>query len=245
MRSFILALQFLTRLPIPVQVEYTQECLVRGTVFFPVVGLVLGGILCGLYYLFRLFLPTLATGALLLGFSIYLTGGMHLDGLMDTADGFGSGRPREKMLEIMRDSRVGAMGVIAGFTVIVVKFSLFASLPANPYGILLLAPVLSRFGMVYAITMFPYGRSESGLGKPFVENLTRRQMLIAGIVTGIIAYLCAGINALVVLLIFLVFLFLFCVRIAKKLGGLTGDTYGAVNELGEVLVLLLGIAFSR
>lgn len=112
-RAFIAALQFLTRLPIPVQVADDPGVFRRSTVFYPAAGLVIGGMVAGIGYGASFVFPAPVNAALLLCIWVLLTGGLHLDGLMDTADGLLSHRSRERMLEIMKDSRVGAMGVIA------------------------------------------------------------------------------------------------------------------------------------
>ena len=124
----IAAFQFLTRLPIPVQIDYTDRVFRRSAIFYPLVGFVIGFFLLLAGEGLALCLPAMPAAVLLLGFWVVLTGGLHLDGLMDTADGILSHRPREQMLEIMKDSRVGAMGVIVGVLHLLLKFSLLYTL---------------------------------------------------------------------------------------------------------------------
>ena len=145
LRAGLAAFQFLTRLPIPVQIDYTERVFQRSSVFYPLVGFVIGLLLLLAGEGLTQVLPTMPAAVLLLAIWVVLTGGLHLDGLMDTADGILSHRPREQMLEIMKDSRVGAMGVIVCVLHLLLKFSLLYTLleavtmrergqPACPFG---------------------------------------------------------------------------------------------------------------
>ncbi len=235
-----MAAGFLTRIPLPGR--YDEKKMPLAIVCFPIVGIILGAVLGAGAYVADFLLPDLAAGAIVMICYIFLTGGLHLDGLMDTADGLGSWRDREKMLLIMKDSRVGAMGAIAGSSHLILRFALFASLLALPekaqvWSVFLVFPLFARLDMVFAMVHFPYARTE-GLGKPFVAA----SKLWVGIATaGItvvyavcIAYLFeAYLVVAVVGFVSLIQGASLAYYIAGKLGGLTGDTYGAIGEVSE------------
>lgn len=249
------AFQFLTRLPVPVQIDYTERVFQRSSIFYPLVGSVIGLLLLvageGLTYV----LPTVPAAVLLLGFWILLTGGLHLDGLMDTADGILSHRPREQMLEIMKDSRVGAMGVIVCVLHLLLKFSLLYTLldregsgvSSSLLALLAIVPIWSRWFMVAAIQHWPYARPNSGLGSLF-RGVNRTNVALSLLVallttTLIISFISIPEFPLCGIVIgFAVVTILIgggiAAYISHKLGGLTGDTYGALNELLESLLLL-------
>src|SRR5579859_6748574 len=132
-KEFVAAVQFLSVLPIPgsaqlFRTDRAEAELVIGSLYFPLVGLLIGLILCVLSIFSGPYLPSLALAALLVVVNIWLTGGLHLDGLMDACDGLFGGRSRERKLEIMRDSSVGSFGVLGGVSSILLKFALLASM---------------------------------------------------------------------------------------------------------------------
>ncbi|WP_258959228.1 adenosylcobinamide-GDP ribazoletransferase [Paenibacillus tyrfis] len=255
--------QFLTRLPVPVKLEYNDALFRRSVVFYPFVGLVLGLITAAAGLLLTSVLPPLPGAALLLGIWVMLTGALHLDGLMDTADGILSHRSRERMLEIMKDSRVGAMGVIAAVLVLLLKWSLLTELlPAAAAGgqgtlwlLLVLVPLWSRWYMVIAIACWPYARQAgSGMGGFFrgvgaghaagsglVALLLSLCVVAAGEAFGGLPLPFWHMVGIVVILLAVTMGagVLMSVSIHRKLGGLTGDTYGAMNELLEAALLLV------
>ncbi|KRF21522.1 adenosylcobinamide-GDP ribazoletransferase [Paenibacillus sp. Soil787] len=264
LRACIAAFQFLTRLPIPVQIDYTDRVFQRSVIFYPLAGFVIGLLLLLAGEGLSLVLPAMPAAVLLLGFWVVLTGGLHLDGLMDTADGILSHRPREQMLEIMKDSRVGAMGVIVCVLHLLLKFSLlYTLLDTGGMGgicfLLAIVPIWSRWFMVAAIHGWPYARQNSGLGS-FFRGVTKWHVTLSSLVAlftttlFIVIFSMWQADSSVTLFSFangLAITFSFAIGtiltgwilatyISSKLGGLTGDTYGALNELLETL-LLLGI----
>lgn len=263
LRACIAAFQFLTRLPIPVQIDYTDRVFQRSVIFYPLAGFVIGLLLLLAGEGLSLVLPAMPAAVLLLGFWVVLTGGLHLDGLMDTADGILSHRPREQMLEIMKDSRVGAMGVIVCVLHLLLKFSLlYTLLGTGGMGsvcfLLAIVPIWSRWFMVTAIQGWPYARRDSGLGS-FFRGVTKWHVTMSVLValfttTLLVAVFSRLADSSVISFSFiygLTIIFSFAIGtiltgwilatyISRKLGGLTGDTYGALNELLETL-LLLGI----
>ena len=237
MHSFLIGLQFLTRIRLVRQTEWTAEDFGRSTRFFPLVGLVLG--IC--YALFAWLLlyavgMRALTAALLLVLPLLLTGGLHADGFMDTADGVFSGRDRERKLEIMKDSRVGAFGVVSFVMLMFVQYALISDMhPLLLIPALFVMPVIGRFAMVLSVACFPYAR-EDGMGKTFADMADRKTVAIAAVTTAVLVLPC-GLLASVALVLGVLFAFLFCRTMTKTLGGVTGDVYGAVTVLTETLVL--------
>lgn len=138
--AFILAVQLLTRIPIKKQVAVSDDTLTKGVIFWPFIGLITGAIQLGVYYLLSFIMARPAAVVLTVLTQILINGGFHLDGLCDTADGIYSARTRERMLEIMKDSRIGTNGVIAAFFDIILKITLLGQL-SHPEIPILLMPV--------------------------------------------------------------------------------------------------------
>ncbi len=237
MNSFLIGLQFLTRIHLVRQTVWTAEDFGRSTRFFPLVGLVLGicYALAAWLLLYTLGMRSL-TAALLLILPLLLTGGLHADGFMDTADGVFSGRERVRKLEIMKDSRVGAFGVVSFVMLMFVQFALLsdmASLLLVPA--LFVMPIIGRLAMVLAVACFPYAREE-GMGKTFANMADRSTVVIAALTTAVLV-LPWGVLATAALVLGTLFAFLFCRMMTNILGGVTGDVYGAATVLTETLVL--------
>jgi adenosylcobinamide-GDP ribazoletransferase len=219
----------------------------RSTVWFPVVGLIIGAILALMNWVFSLFLPDEVTGGLTIILLVIITGAMHLDGFADTFDGLAGNKSAEERWKVMHDSRNGAFGITGMILLLLTKFLLLNSIPqAFVAPTLLLMPVIGRWTMVYAIAVYPYARKE-GLGKAFKDGVTRMRLIIATIITlGLAVFLAwwadvdyyyivaIGIAAIIWILIVAVSEYF-----RRKFAGLTGDTYGAINELAEIGVLLI------
>lgn len=249
----VAALQFLTRLPIAVRMPNSQTLFRRSTIFFPAAGFIIGGIVAGAAYGLSFIFPDYVNAILLVSLWVLLTGGLHLDGLMDTADGLLSHRSRDKMLEIMKDSRVGAMGVIACVLYLLLKTSLVTALLAADQlqllFVLVVIPMWSRAFMVMAMAGWPYARQQGGLGSLF-GNVRGQHAILAGMLAALITlavFLAAPeIDGILTALIWLGVMILItyaagawlAASVSRKLGGLTGDIYGALNELVELLLLL-------
>ncbi len=201
-------------------------------------GLILGGILLGLDQLFDLFLPPLLNSALLLVTLVILTGALHLDGFMDTCDGFAVKSSEEARLKVMTDSRVGGFGAAGACCLILLKFSALVSLPIELRAVgLLLMPVLARWSVAYIILAFPSAR-KGGLGDLFKEKTSWIMMPVAtvialGITTGLLSWIGLALAATIWTIAFLI-----AKGLSIRLGGLTGDTYGAIIELAEVAILI-------
>ena len=239
MRRFLLALQFLTIIPTSTTLETYKSKLPQATVYFPLVGLFLGLILVGVNKLLSLLaLEQFLINVILVTLLIILTGGLHLDGLADTSDALLSRKKRSEMLKIMRDSRIGTMGVLSLLCIILLKLSLLCSLDPRVINIsLILMCLLSRYSLVLAIFLFPYAREE-GKAKVFIEGIKPRMFSLATAISLFCALILWGLKGFITFMLIVLFVILIGKFIARKIGGMTGDTLGAINELTEVFVLL-------
>lgn len=235
--SFLAALQFLTVLP--VKHGFTAEQIGRSTGYFPVVGLIIGLVLVLLNYLLGFILPSGVVNVLLIVSLVLLSGALHLDGLVDTCDGLAGHGSAEVRLERMRDSRAGGFGAIGVALLLLVKYvSLNGVNQGSMMLALITAPVVSRWVMVYAVYAFPYARP-SGLGKSFKEATGWHQMFMATVIALIVVAGAFRLAGLVILIVAWLVALAAAAYLRNKLGGLTGDTYGALNEMVEVIVFIL------
>ncbi len=236
--SFLLALQFLTVIPLKLKDAGAQR-MAGSMVFFPLIGLLLGLFLAGVNVLLSfLNFPSLTLNVIIVVVLIVITGGMHLDGLSDTSDAFLSGKPKEQMLGIMRDSHTGVMGVLSLISVILLKVVLLfsISLSLKPI-ILMLMCSLSRFSAVATIFFFPYARQEGKAGV-FIKGMNLRIFILSSIAAVVAAAVVWQIKGLVILLIITGLSYVMGKFSTKKIGGITGDTLGAGIEITEIVTLL-------
>ena len=240
MKDFLRAISFLTILPVGKSLSFNEKELARSMAFFSLVGLVIGLLLALGYHLLSFLLPKAIVLWLTIGFLVFLTRGLHLDGFADTIDGLASGGSREKILEVMRDSRIGAFGVISLILLIGSKYLALDQIsnPTLHYSLILMA-VMGRNAMVLVCYRSPYARSEGGLAKPFTENLGYREMVLSLVSAFGIALLLMGLKGILVFLGICLFSLGYRFFFIKKLGGVTGDILGAANELAELLCLIL------
>lgn len=237
--GFFTALKFLTIFPLPRRLDKTTEDFGKSLPYFPLVGLVLGAILFGINYGLCFILPPSVVSILLLIALVIMTGAHHLDGLMDSFDGVVIGKSRERRLEIMADSRVGAFGIIAAILLLLLKYASLTSLPDDMMmPSLLLMPTLSRWIMVSAIFSFSYAKS-SGMGLAFKQGAVWHRFAIATAIAIIATILLLSWWGLVLMAVLWLITFGIASYFHYRLGGLTGDVYGALNELSEALVLIL------
>ncbi len=240
--GFWTALRFLTVIPTPTRREITAEGSGQSLTYFPLVGLMLGVILLGLHYGLTLLLPPPVVNALVIIALVILTGAHHLDGFIDTCDGVIAGKSKEERLAIMSDSKVGAFGIAGVVLLILLKYAALSSAPVLPA--LLLMPTLSRWTMVSVIFIFPYAKS-SGMGLAFKLGAKWQRLTISTIIALAVAIVILELRGLVLIAALWLIIFGIASYFRSRLGGLTGDTYGAINELAEVLVLLLTILIWR
>jgi len=245
--SFLAALRFLTTLRVPQRGGGSPEDLAGSTGFFPVVGIIIGLILAGAYWLLIHILPPGVVSGILIIAGVVLSGGLHLDGFVDTCDGIGGHKDAQSRWQVMHDSRSGAFGIIGVVCLLLVKYASLNSVPDNLImAALLIMPVISRWTMVYAIFAYPYARP-SGLGKVIKQGVGRGRFALTTAITvtaviglarwaGIPLFYLAG--PLIMLGVWLITLVM-AAYLKGKFDGLTGDTYGAINEVAEVSVLIM------
>ena len=240
------ALGFLTILPVAPR---DAGGLASARAWFPVVGLLLGAVLAGVELLlhagyplftqeYRQF-PPLLSAAILTAAMIALTRGLHLDGFMDCCDAFLGGFTRERRLEILRDSHVGAFAVVGVVGLLLLKFGALAALaPSGRIWLLLVVPCLSRWAMLMMLELFPYARRE-GIGTPFLPEGGRWQLMGGLLVAVAVTVAFAGPVGLALLLAASLIAWLLGAWASKLIGGVTGDVYGAANETAEAALLVV------
>ncbi len=240
-KECVAAVRFLSTVPIPgsTQLFQADDGLIFGSAYFPLVGLLLALLLSIVPLVLGPYLPPLVLAALLVSAGVLLTGGLHLDGLMDTCDGIFGGVSRERKLEIMHDSRVGSFGVLGGLCILLLKFALFASLDRHILAMALLTALpVSRWTMVFAVRQFPDARP-GGLGAAFRQTVTLPRLLAAALLSLIIALLVTHVIGLIIWIAGTLVAALVAAWATYHLGGLTGDIYGTIAEVSEVTLLLV------
>lgn len=251
------AVRLLTRVPVPFGNRWNERVGRRSIVFFPLAGGLVGLLLGLAYAAGAALLPPPAAAFVAVGVWVFATGALHLDGWMDVSDAIGSQRPRERKLEIMKDPRVGAMGVAAGVLLVLGKYAFLLSLLQHTFaGSLNLAaaaatvPVLARTFLPWAIVRWPYARGASGMGAALSSAGVRHAAAAAAVGAACIAALLIGLgsgDAAMLLPVALggaivaAALGAFAAsRLSRQFGGLTGDGYGAIVE-GLELALLFAL----
>ena len=242
MRRLLAALRFLTCAPVPRAWTGGETALGSSLPAFPVVGLLAGGVLAAYTYGLQRVLPPLPVAALVVAGLVAVSGALHLEGVADTADGFLSARSRDLALEIMRDSRAGAMAVIAVVLLIVVKVALVTAVPsAHLWRIVLLTPLAGRSALVVNMAVLPYARPD-GLASVFsasLEGLARRGLTLAWAVAVFLAsaWLLSGWAGITGGVVALLLCLAFAAVCWRRIGGYTGDTLGAACELAELALV--------
>jgi len=239
MKSILAAVQFLTILPVWIKTD--ERNLGRSIPWFPLAGLCIGAGAALVYgCAIRLNVPVMGSAVLGIAVLAILSGGLHLDGLADSADGLFSHRSRERILEIMRDSRIGTMGVLALFFVLAMKTAALAAMvPSLAVRALMLAPVAARAAVSLSLVIFPYARLEGGLAGAFMEYRKRIDVFLPIVMALLAGWLCLELDGIVVVLACLLVGTGFSIWCRYRLGGITGDTLGAVSEITETLSLLV------
>lgn len=235
MRSLLAAIGFLTRVPVPASVYGDAQAKAQSLVWYPLVGLLLGAVLCMLAWLLRDTALLLSSGLIVLVW-IALTGALHLDGLADSADAWIGGLgDREKTLAIMKDPRCGPAGVVALIMVLLLKFAALASFDSMPWLALLAAPMLGRASLTALFLTTPYVRS-GGLGAALTGAPRGACMFALAISAGLCLF--GGWHGLLALLAAVIVFAVWRKACLDRLGGFTGDTAGALAEMVEVAVLI-------
>lgn len=247
MRRFLVALGFLTILPIPKGSQMPQRTseLADSIVYFPIVGLVLGIILILVRVILKCVLPESLIDLILIFLLIVLTGGIHMDGLADTADGLFSGiSDREKVMDIMRDSRIGTMGLIAVVGAILLKYALLSNIPTHMknYAMILMC-TSGRWAQVMSAYCFQSAH-KTGKGGLFIGHINKVKFKVS---TALFVLICLGLwQVKSILLLFFVptFNYILSAMISERLDGITGDILGALDEIIEIMALFIIMVIS-
>ena len=239
--EFYTALQFMTRLPVPDNVEHSDDNFGRSARFYPAVGLVVGGIAALVYLVSNFFLPDSVSATLAVISAVITTGALHEDGLADAVDGLFGGRDRDHALEIMRDHQVGVYGILALVFAVILKMTLIAGAwDWSAVWAIVVAHVLSRYAIAEVIGRYDYARAESAkFARPEIqsEDLTYARLWAGAVVVGSVLLLgpLTTLAGVVLAAVFASGLAQMCVR---KIGGYTGDCLGAVQQVAEIGFLL-------
>lgn len=238
MRRFLAALRFLTILPLPGTWGTGEADLAGSVPFFPVVGVLLGTLSALVAWGVSAVAPPLVASGVIVVLLLTFSGGLHVDGLADSADGLLTARPRERVLEIMEDSHVGAFGVVAIVCVLLVKFAALASLPrANLWRAAFLMPLVGRCALVVHMVLLHYVRP-GGLGSVFFRSRPIAGAVVAVTVLVLGSWAVVGTDTLVVVGAAAAVTLGLAAYFHYRLGGATGDTLGATCEIVEIVPAL-------
>lgn len=238
LRRFLLAIQFLTRLPVPARLATTEEELGRAAAFFPLVGIIVGAGTAGVYVLALRVVSVSVAVAIALAFAAFITSGFHEDGLADTFDGLGGGWTKQRALEIMRDSRIGTYGALALIFLVLGKYTILTELRLEQtWRWLIVAHAASRWTVLPLCMWLPYARPE-GQGKLVAKQITFSTLLIGSLTFLLALLLFPWRTALIAIAVTTVVTFLSGLYFKRRLGGITGDCLGAANQMTELLLYL-------
>jgi adenosylcobinamide-GDP ribazoletransferase len=235
-------IQFLTSIPLNLTISMEPEDFGRSLAYAPLIGLLVGGILAASFYLLHLLFPATMASLFLCIIYVFLTGGLHLDGLGDTADGLFSHRPKERILEIMKDSRVGTNAVLAIVLALLSYIFLIAQFPSTSLGLILLMPVIGRLALPLAAGLEKYARPD-GLGRHFINFCGPKEIVIGTLITAILFWGVLGCKGLLILFLIEIVITLIVKFFSAKINGITGDILGAVCELAQLCYLILAYLF--
>jgi adenosylcobinamide-GDP ribazoletransferase len=244
---FLNAIMFYTRIPVPKNLPYSDEMLNRSTRYFPFIGWIIGGIGAAVFYGLQFIFPPELAILLSMLVTIFITGAFHEDGFADFCDGFGGGYTKEKILTIMKDSRIGTYGSIGLIGMLATKFlSLHVIDSATIPLILVTGHALSRLTPVLVIFTSEYARADlESKSKPIGQKGKPIDLLVA-IFFGLALLAFVPLTfSVVIVSILLVTTFIFRNYIVGKLGGYTGDCLGALQQISEVLFYLAWVAFQN
>ena len=232
--SFIGAVRFFTRLPVPAWVGHSSEALERSSRYFPAVGLIVGGIAAAVFAAAILILPKTLAIVLAIGIAIALTGAIHEDGWNDTVDGFGSSLDKQEILSIMRDSQVRAVGAVALIALLISRLLALVELDQMLIPAALIAGhAVSRFCATVVFAKLDYVRAE-GKAKPFNQRVRDHELALAAL-PALLPLFFLPFWPVVFALLFAVGATYWLARMfEKRIGGYTGDCLGATQQLAEL-----------
>ena len=236
MKYLRIAFDLLTTIPLRVSKDWKVGDSGRAAGWYSFVGLCLGGVVAAVYSLFGLYFSRLVTAAISLAIWVALTGGLHLDGLADCFDGMFYAGNSERRLQIMKDSGVGAFGVVSLILILLVKFSVLSALsPSHAVGAILLSTSLARWCSTLAGTQ-PLARPD-GMGADFVSGI-KRPSLVVGAVIPLLLGIWLIPNGILAIFAGLLATMWILIMARRNLGGITGDVLGMIIEIVETIVLI-------
>lgn len=239
MRLYLIAMQFLTIIPLPFDTRCQKEDLGRATACFPLVGLTIGGLLVGVNWLIEPWLNRSLTAALLVTALAAVTGALHLDGLADVCDGLAARGSRERFLAIMKDSNVGAIGAVGLVLGLLLKWQALLAVPTGiTWQVLLLFPILGRCAQVLAMAGAKHARQD-GLGAAIIQGMGTRHLLIALGITVAACLLLLPVKGMIALAAVFAVTLIIRGYFQGRLGGLTGDIVGCTSEIAEIVALIV------
>lgn len=241
LRPFLTGVMFLTRIPCPPWVGHDSEYLARSTVWFPLIGALVGGWGAAFYVAGRAGWAAPVVGVLLAtAATVWLTGAFHEDAMADACDGFGGGWAKDDILRIMKDSRVGSYGVVGLVLVMALKVAALAALsPGDAVRALIAAHALGRWSSLPLIWRYEYVRETSATGKPFAASVTPARLVIGTVMAALVAGLALGVRAIPAALVVLAVTWMAGRYFRRWIGGITGDCLGAANQVAEMAVYLV------
>lgn len=237
MSSFFAALQFLTLFPWPKRMDRSADEVGPSAIFFPVIGFLLGLILVLANALLDPFASPGLSSVALVTILALLTRGLHLDGLGDTFDGLGAGGDRERILRVMDDSHTGAFGLIVIVLLLFFKIHAIESIDNERWRALLAAPILGRWAMV--LLGYRSQAARPGLGSTLIDHLQTKHVVFATLITMLLATAILHGAGIAMMIWIAIFALASKKYFHRRLGGVTGDTFGAVGELSETSVLVI------
>ncbi|RKY37586.1 MAG: adenosylcobinamide-GDP ribazoletransferase [Candidatus Omnitrophota bacterium] len=238
-KKILFAITFLTIVPVPTSKKNENIALAQAMSFFPLVGFLIGSCCYGLCKVSAVFNSALLSAVLIQGFCLWITGALHIEGLVDTIDGFSAGPDQKTILRVMKDKHCGAKGAaISGFLLLAKVVLIAECVRCVQFKGIMLMPVFSRWVMVNCAVFCQYARDNVGLGKVFVDNAGIREFLFASITTIFLGWLFLPEHFISLMIFYALFAGSAVVYLTHKLRGITGDVLGALNELSWIVGLL-------
>lgn len=243
--QFIILIQFMTRIPIPLKICYSEKKFGKSIKFFPLVGLIIGLILYFanfliIVYLKNIFYNKTIIAIFLIILEILIVGIIHIDGLADTFDGLFSYAKKEKMLEIMKDSRIGTNGAVVLILYFITKTVLISEIITTNPKYLIIFPIIARLSTPVNAGLSNYAR-KSGMSNAIISENGIFEAIFSLALSIILVFYIIDIKGIITIFIAFIFIIIFMLNVRKKIDGITGDTMGACLELTSILVLFLGI----
>ncbi|MDY6970059.1 MAG: adenosylcobinamide-GDP ribazoletransferase [Spirochaetota bacterium] len=236
--GIITAVRFLTILPLPGKGKVDSKGFGQSMSYFPLVGLLIGFLLSLVHIVLAKYISSLLISVIIVGAWTRITGALHMEAFVDAADGFSAGPDRKRILSVMKDPNCGSKGVVALVFLIIFKIVLLNDIPLNLiFPCLLLVPAISRWSMVVIAAFSNYARKEGGLGRSFVENVGITEFFISTLLLVLSGILILELQFFIVVIAPILFIIISFLFLKNRIGGVTGDILGALNEIVEVIGL--------